>query len=315
MRVSVRFIVWPNNKKRAVRRVTAMATSILIKCAEIACGTSLVGSRRSKLWWDPISCTPLHEAWNNAKNSGSADLDMLSKRWKKLKRKCKTAQRRKDRERVMKLFVGASGRHWKCFKELHQPRKTIDSVFSDSVGSKVVTEAAEKQEAFTKFYKNLATPAENPSFSKKPLEEAHTYLQNIDSSENAPLGSELDDEIVLAELKFARTKVYNNKAGGNDGLIGEMIKAGTESSDAFLLPLMQLCWEYEEIHDRLWREGTVVPIFKKGDPRDPGNYRGITLHSALGKFFVTIVARRINLFIEGKNLHEIPLISTKSEKR
>ena len=32
-----------------------------------------------------------------------------------------------------------------------------------------------------------------------------------------------------------------------------------------------------------WREGLIVSLFKKGDKEDPGNYRGITLLSVVGK--------------------------------
>ena len=37
---------------------------------------------------------------------------------------------------------------------------------------------------------------------------------------------------------------------------------------------------------RGWREGAAVNLFKKGDKADPGNYRGITLLSTVGKCFV-----------------------------
>ena len=40
-------------------------------------------------------------------------------------------------------------------------------------------------------------------------------------------------------------------------------------------------------HD--WRSANVVPIFKKGDPGDPGNYRPVSLTSVVGKLMEVII--------------------------
>ena len=36
-------------------------------------------------------------------------------------------------------------------------------------------------------------------------------------------------------------------------------------------------------------EGVIVNVFKKGDREDPGNYRGITLLSVVGKVFYKVL--------------------------
>ena len=46
--------------------------------------------------------------------------------------------------------------------------------------------------------------------------------------------------------------------------------------------LYQLVWS-EEFVPPQWREGLIVNLFKKGDMEKPGNYRGITLLSVVGK--------------------------------
>ena len=43
-----------------------------------------------------------------------------------------------------------------------------------------------------------------------------------------------------------------------------------------------------------WREGLIVSLFKKGDKEDPGNCRGITLLSVVGKVFCKILKGRVS---------------------
>ena len=54
-----------------------------------------------------------------------------------------------------------------------------------------------------------------------------------------------------------------------------------------LCKLFSVIW-HEEIVPPQLREGLIVNLFKKGDKEDPGNYRGITLLSVVGKMFYII---------------------------
>ena len=55
-----------------------------------------------------------------------------------------------------------------------------------------------------------------------------------------------------------------------------------------------------EYTPKRWREGVVVNLFKKGDEADPGNYRGITLLSTVGKLFCKILNDRVGTMLEKK---------------
>ena len=56
--------------------------------------------------------------------------------------------------------------------------------------------------------------------------------------------------------------------------------------------LFSVVW-HEETVPRQWREGLIVNLFKKGDREDPGNYRGITLLSVVGKVFCKVLNNRL----------------------
>ena len=62
--------------------------------------------------------------------------------------------------------------------------------------------------------------------------------------------------------------------------------------------LFAVVW-HEEAVPRQWREGLIVNLFKKGDKEDPGNYRGVTLLSVVGKVFCEVLNNRLVQIREG----------------
>ena len=98
--------------------------------------------------------------------------------------------------------------------------------------------------------------------------------------------SVLDREIEREEIAVCVRKHKNNKTGGSDGLVGELLKYGSGMID-LLQQLFAVVWR-EEFVPPQWREGLIVNLFKKGDREDPGNYRGITLLSVVGKVFCKV---------------------------
>ena len=60
--------------------------------------------------------------------------------------------------------------------------------------------------------------------------------------------------------------------------------------------LFAVIW-YEESVPPQWREGLIVNLFKKGDKEDPGNYRGITLLSVVGKDICKVLNERLVKYI------------------
>ena len=60
-----------------------------------------------------------------------------------------------------------------------------------------------------------------------------------------------------------------------------------------------------EYFPSMWSEGTVTPIFKKGDKCDTNNYRGIVILSNIGKLFSKLVNFRLTKwFNENKSINE-----------
>jgi len=86
--------------------------------------------------------------------------------------------------------------------------------------------------------------------------------------------------------------MHRNKASGLDGLCAELfIVAGTNISSHISL-LFNYIYNSGHYPDA-WCVGFIVPIHKKGPTRIANNFRGITILSAFGKPFSTILNTRI----------------------
>ena len=62
-------------------------------------------------------------------------------------------------------------------------------------------------------------------------------------------------------MKFAKCvkKLKNNKTGGSDGIVGELLKYGGLGTVNLSEQLFSIIWQ-EEIVPRQWREGLIVNI-------------------------------------------------------
>ena len=110
-----------------------------------------------------------------------------------------------------------------------------------------------------------------------------------------------DKGIEKAEIAKYRRKLKNNKTGGSDGLVGELLKYGVSGMVSLLEQLFSVVYLGEAVP----RQWLIVNLFKKGDREDPGNYRGITLLSVVGKVFCKVLNNRlVQCLDKGELLHE-----------
>lgn len=53
-----------------------------------------------------------------------------------------------------------------------------------------------------------------------------------------------------------------------------------------------MIWKKEQIPES-FKESLIYPIYKKGDPKSPSNYRGIAFINTIAKIFTKILYKRI----------------------
>jgi hypothetical protein len=114
---------------------------------------------------------------------------------------------------------------------------------------------------------------------------------------------EMDVELAIKELKKYETP-------GPDGL--PVFKYGGDILNKYLYKLTSEIWTKEEMPAD-WEVVLICPIYKKVDPLECKNYRGITLASVGCKIFSKILFRKVEPFIKEKvGKYQCGFIASKS---
>ena len=164
-----------------------------------------------------------------------------------------------------------------------------------------LTSTRGKLEVLQRHYQQLGKLSLDSNFDAEWKEEVESNVSRYGSMSELCEDEFLDNEIEKGEIVKC---IRNNKTGGSDGLVGELLKYGGSGMVYLLEQLFSVSWR-EETAPKQCREGLIVNLFKKGDREDPGNYRGITLLSVVGKVFCKILNNRlVQCLDKGGALHE-----------
>lgn len=158
---------------------------------------------------------------------------------------------------------------------------------------------------FTSFKSLFSTDPPNLSFEfpgSDRIPEPST-LDSASDSDNSGVDDSpcpLTDDISPMEVSEALKKLKNNRSPDSSGLRSEYLKV---ARDLLVDPLTSLL-------NRFFKEGFptslspafLCPIFKKGDPSDPDNYRGIAIISIMAKLYATVLSSRLQTALTTHNL-------------
>ena len=128
--------------------------------------------------------------------------------------------------------------------------------------------------------------------------------ENDELPENDPVDTVVIDDFKVLDNPFTEEEVLktignlkNGKSPDEDLILNEFIKMSANMLLPFYTNLFNTVFETGEIPES-WTTGVIIPIYKKGDPTNPSNYRGITLLSTLGKVFTKLINNRLEKFTE-----------------
>ena len=126
--------------------------------------------------------------------------------------------------------------------------------------------------------------------------------------------NELNFSINDKEICYAINKLKAGKSPGQDRILNEMLKCGTNVLLPVLKQLFQLILTTGYFPNS-WRLNFLTPHHKKGDVHRPDNYRGISIGSHMAKLFCGILQNRLTNFINKHQLIPMNQIGFKAKCR
>ena len=178
----------------------------------------------------------------------------------------------------LKTFLGLGKGEQRVPKELKLNNRLVDG------------EAAKNawKEAFQKHGQVNEVDTEFDEQHKKECEEQIDEWIQLQKEAQIGLDKPIDREEVVKAIKLGRS----GKAGGYDGIIGEILKNGGEDMIEITWRLCREVFEAEKV-PRGWSKGLIFPLFKGGDRKVTDNYRPIYLLSIVSKLYASILNNRL----------------------
>ena len=113
----------------------------------------------------------------------------------------------------------------------------------------------------------------------------------------APEPPRLSDRVTREVVEAALRRTPRKRAPGPDGVLGETLRCAPDDVIDVIVSLHQAMWGEAFVPTPLKRSVTTL-LYKKGDPREVGNYRPIALASTIAKSFTMVVTDILSAFAE-----------------
>ena len=183
-------------------------------------------------------------------------------------------------ELALKLNEGLSTnpKSWWHITRQFMGKKKYTNIPVMQCGDRILTENYDKAEEFNKAFLKFAT-----------IDTSNASLPDIAYKTNSRLNS---TNITQAETLDILKSLDTSKATGPDGISCKMLKETADSTAPSFTRLLQLSLSTAKVPS-YWKQANVLPIFKKGDQSDFGNYRPVSLLNISSKVCEKIIFKHL----------------------
>jgi hypothetical protein len=148
---------------------------------------------------------------------------------------------------------------------------------------KMVEDSLEMARVFNEYFGSVFTREDSSNIPEVNTEAQNEVLSDI----------EITEEMILKAIN----QMKKNKAAGVDGFGTTFVKGCSEGLMEPLVQLMRGSFENTIVPED-WKRANVSVIFKKGDKKNPANYRPVSLTSNVGKIMEKIIKEEIVKLLE-----------------
>ena len=104
--------------------------------------------------------------------------------------------------------------------------------------------------------------------------------------------TDLESDILECEVKWALESIAMNKAGGGDGISGELFQILRDDAVKLLHSICQQIWKTQQWPQE-WKRSVFIPIPKKGNAKECSKYCTTALISHARKVMLKILQARL----------------------
>ena len=186
------------------------------------------------------------------------------------------------RYKTIEKHLRHTGSTKKAYKELKPNKTWIEEL---KRGEITKNNSCDIISIATEFYRDL--------YSTKEPEDTSHENQNYSSDGNILKRLQIEENEVIEALN----KLKLDKSPGSDNLVNETLKIAVPILATPFTNLFNSILESGETPTQ-WSESNIILLYKKGDPKDIGNYRPISLLQSTYKLFSTILTKKISSTLE-----------------
>ena len=286
-----------------------------LKCIQIGQGKGKTHKSRSKPFWN----TELQDMWNKVyssekqwlkfkgstvtKNRLRQEYCYVRNAFDKLLRKAKRNYQLSEQQSLRdKLFNTENPREfWTEIGKIgmaNDRKSRIPFEVSDQDGIK--TDRDSVLGKWKSDYEHLYNNGQTDVFDDEHLQRVKELLNNPDTPEFPKSDcSSLNCPITYEEVRKAVYEAKLRKASGIDGIPAEVLR--NETCIDLLFKIVSYAFANDKVPSE-WSKGIIKPLPKGDDPRNPLNYRPITIISIPCKIYANILNKRLLLWLEGNGL-------------